>query len=149
VAHGGRGASELLYDPKWVLSEQGRPLSLSLIEVTPLDSTGVARILRGAVSPLALGIDDAEDFRISIAGAQEKTGLTLHDQRWCQPHGATPTTHIFKLPLGLVGGGQMDLPGDRCGGARALIQFAVLPLACIEAALGPPAHGAHGLTLPG
>ena len=24
--------------------------------------------------------------------------------RWCRPHGATPTTHIFKLPLGLVGG---------------------------------------------
>jgi serine/threonine-protein kinase HipA len=24
--------------------------------------------------------------------------------RWCRPHGATPTTHIFNLPLGLVGG---------------------------------------------
>ena len=28
--------------------------------------------------------------------------------RWCRPHGATPTTHIFKLPLGLVGGRQLD-----------------------------------------
>jgi len=33
-----------------------------------------------------------------------KTALTKVGRRWCRPHGATPTTHIFKLPLGLVGG---------------------------------------------
>ena len=43
-------------------------------------------------------------FRISIAGAQEKTAFTRVKGRWCRPHGATPTTHIFRLPLGLVGG---------------------------------------------
>ncbi len=43
------------------------------------------------------------DFRISIAGAQEKTALLRVGQRWHLPHEATPTTHIFKLPLGQVG----------------------------------------------
>lgn len=38
------------------------------------------------------------------AGAQEKTALTRWKGRWCRPHGATPTTHIIKLPLGLIGG---------------------------------------------
>jgi len=50
-----------------------------------------------------------EYFRISIAGAQEKTALLRHKGRWCHPHGATPTTHIFKLPLGLVGNRQADM----------------------------------------
>lgn len=47
--------------------------------------------------------DDDDDFRISIAGAQEKTALLRIGKRWHRPHGATPTTHILKLPLGLVG----------------------------------------------
>ncbi len=49
------------------------------------------------------------DFRISIAGAQEKTALLWNEGSWCQPHGSTPTTHIFKLPLGRVGGMQADM----------------------------------------
>ena len=48
-------------------------------------------------------IHDDDLFRISIAGAQEKTALSWIDGRWCLPHGATPTTHIMKLPLGTVG----------------------------------------------
>lgn len=47
---------------------------------------------------------DDELFRISIAGAQEKTALLRYGAQWCRPHGATPTTHIFKLPLGLIAG---------------------------------------------
>jgi serine/threonine-protein kinase HipA len=31
------------------------------------------------------------------------------DGQWCMPQGATPTTHILKLPLGLVGGMGLDL----------------------------------------
>ena len=46
---------------------------------------------------------------MSLAGAQEKTALTWHRGRWCRPRGATPTTHIFKLPLGLVGGRRLDM----------------------------------------
>jgi serine/threonine-protein kinase HipA len=55
-----------------------------------------------------LGADD-DDFRISIAGAQEKTALLLRDGQWAIPRGNTPTTHIFKLPLGLIGGMKLDM----------------------------------------
>jgi serine/threonine-protein kinase HipA len=40
-------------------------------------------------------IDD-DDFRISIAGAQEKTALLKIDKQWTKPIGATPTSHIMK-----------------------------------------------------
>lgn len=35
---------------------------------------------------------------------QEKTALLWHNDQWHVPHGATPTTHLFKLPMGLAGG---------------------------------------------
>ena len=44
-------------------------------------------------------MDDDDVFRISLAGAQEKTALTLHEEKWHRPLGTTPTTHIFKLPI--------------------------------------------------
>ena len=62
----------------------------------------------GSRHPNALVRDD-EEFRISIAGAQEKTAFLKHHGRWCRPVGSTPTTHIFKLPLGLVGNRQADM----------------------------------------
>jgi serine/threonine-protein kinase HipA len=31
------------------------------------------------------------------------------DGQWCLPRGATPTTHIFKLPMGLIGGMKLDM----------------------------------------
>lgn len=53
---------------------------------------------------------ETDDFRISIAGAQEKTALLKIGKTWHRPKGATPTTHILKLPLGIVGGGlELDL----------------------------------------
>ena len=92
------------------LLPEGRvPEGVSEITVTPLDETGVEKELLGAISLPSMSQAEEEDFRISIAGAQEKTALTWQDGRWCKPHGATPTTHIFKLPLGLVGGKQMDM----------------------------------------
>lgn len=46
-------------------------------------------------SPLGLQISE-EDFRISIAGVQEKTAFLWMDNRWHLPLGPTPTSHIFK-----------------------------------------------------
>lgn len=51
--------------------------------------------------------DDA--WRISLAGAQEKTALLRIGDQWCQPQGATPSTHILKLPLGLVANQRADM----------------------------------------
>lgn len=79
------------------------------IDATPLDEENVAAALRSATSPTPLGQRDDDAFRISIAGAQEKTALLWHEGQWQRPSGATPTTHIFKLPLGRVGNMQADL----------------------------------------
>jgi serine/threonine-protein kinase HipA len=74
----------------------GTPLSDAAIE-TELSNTGV----------LALGQvpDDTDPFRISLAGAQEKTALLWHKNAWHRPTGATPTTHILKLPIGTLPAG--------------------------------------------
>lgn len=53
-----------------------------------------------ASTPLGLGED--ADFRISVAGAQEKTALLRRDGRWIRPHGTTPTTHILKPQIGML-----------------------------------------------
>ena len=53
--------------------------------------------------------DDEEHFRLSIAGAQEKTALLQIEGQWCRPLGATPTTHILKPPIGLTPGRNLDL----------------------------------------
>lgn len=50
-------------------------------------------------NPLGIGDDDRE-FRISIAGAQEKTALLYWKGKWHVPHGTTATTHILKPQIG-------------------------------------------------
>jgi serine/threonine-protein kinase HipA len=56
-----------------------------------------------AHNPLGLGRD--REFRISLAGAQEKTALLHLDGKWHVPHGTTPTTHILKPQLGVLPNG--------------------------------------------
>jgi len=48
-------------------------------------------------------------FRISIAGAQEKTALLWHQDKWYLPTGVTPTSHIIKLPIGTIKHSGIDL----------------------------------------
>ena len=64
----------------------------------------VAAILADLVRT-PLGISAEEEFRISIAGAQEKTALLYWKGHWCIPHGSTPTTHILKPQIGLLKSG--------------------------------------------
>lgn len=80
------------------------------LQAEPLTDAQVAEVLRGTTKPGILGLTaNEDDFRISIAGAQEKTALLQVDGQWCLPRGATPTSHIFKLPLGLIGGMKLDM----------------------------------------
>lgn len=79
------------------------------IEAEPLKDADVERILQGVTSDAPLGPGVGDDLRISIAGAQEKTALLQMAGRWYRPQGATPTTHILKLPLGLVGNMRADM----------------------------------------
>lgn len=86
------------------------PGDVRQIEALPLDEAGVANVLRNTTVSRQFGeVLDDDAFRLSIAGAQEKTALLRHKGQWCIPHGATPSTHIFKLPLGVVGNVQADM----------------------------------------
>lgn len=85
------------------------PGDVQRIEATPLSETQVAQVLRDTVIDGSLGRQEADAFRLSIAGAQEKTALLKKRGRWCIPHGSTPSTHIFKLPLGMVGNMRVDM----------------------------------------
>ncbi|MGQ0597619.1 type II toxin-antitoxin system HipA family toxin [Aquabacterium sp.] len=91
-----------------ILPDDASPAVASL-QARPLSNSEVAAVLRHATAATAPGFMEDDDFRISIAGAQEKTALLRLDGQWCMPQGATPTTHILKLPLGLVGGMGLDL----------------------------------------
>jgi serine/threonine-protein kinase HipA len=86
------------------------PSDLHRIGGDTLSDDDIARLLRDTTSAAPLGQRDAAaDLRLSIAGAQEKTALLRHKGRWVLPAGSTPTTHILKLPLGLVGNMQADM----------------------------------------
>jgi len=93
-----------------LLKENAAPADVKRIDGTPMSEEQVERHLIGLTQPgpADTGIDP-DDLRISLAGAQEKTALLWHDGRWMRPHGSTPTTHILKLPLGLVGHRKADL----------------------------------------
>lgn len=75
-------------------SVQGRPIS---------DDKIAEKLAQLAVDPL--GMDEDDEFRLSLAGAQEKTAYLFWKGRWHVPHGATPTTHIMKPQIGVLSNG--------------------------------------------
>src|SRR6266436_5001344 len=85
-----------------LLPEDQPPGNIKQITGEPLTTEGVAELLTrslGSTFAREEGIEDT--FRISLAGAQEKTALLFRDGVWQRPTHTTPTTHILKLPLGL------------------------------------------------
>lgn len=96
-----------------LMPEGVEPAGWDRIAAQPLDDSGVEHAIDTAIAAgRVLGQTHDEDLRISLAGAQEKTALLWHAGGWCRPLGATPTTHIFKLPLGLVGNMRADMSGS-------------------------------------
>ncbi len=77
------------------------------IEGQPVSDRDIEKLLNN-LAQAPLGLDQDKDFRISVAGAQEKTALLRHEGKWWKPHGTTPTTHIFKTQLGTLPNG-LDL----------------------------------------
>jgi serine/threonine-protein kinase HipA len=77
------------------------PKGYNKIEGVPLTPRRIEMHL-GHLKGGPLGQLDEDEFRISLAGAQEKTALLFHQGKWMQPKGATPTTHILKLPIGVA-----------------------------------------------
>jgi len=85
-----------------------KPDGWNRIDAKPLSSLEVEATLREVTVATPLGAEEQNEFRISLAGAQEKTALLRMGGKWFQPLDATPTTHILKLPLGTVGNFQGD-----------------------------------------
>ncbi|MGK0524095.1 MAG: serine/threonine-protein kinase HipA [Pseudomonadales bacterium] len=78
------------------------------VTAEPLDSADIEHLL-GDYQNSPLGMARDSDFRISLAGAQEKTALLWHRGGWQLPTGSTPTSHIFKLPIGFLDHSNIDL----------------------------------------
>jgi serine/threonine-protein kinase HipA len=91
------------------------PQGFDQVRCEPLDEVQIAEHLARLGEGLGPGLaggpgnDEADGFRLSIAGAQEKTALLHWRGRWCRPLGATPTTHILKPPIGVVPHWNYDL----------------------------------------
>lgn len=93
-----------------MLPPDEEPVDLESIRGRALSDAEIARLLRDTIAAPTLGQHESvDDLRLSIAGAQEKTALLWHGDQWLLPEGSTPTTHIFKLPLGLVGNMRADM----------------------------------------
>jgi serine/threonine-protein kinase HipA len=76
------------------------------INASPISIDEIGQLLLKTSGSRTFGAPELDDdFRLSIAGAQEKTALLFQNGHWFRPHGATPSTHILKLPLGLLPGG--------------------------------------------
>jgi serine/threonine-protein kinase HipA len=84
---------------------EGTPVQpAGTIKADKLSDKEVATLLADLTrSPLGIGAD--KDFRISLAGAQEKTALLFWKNAWYLPHGTTPTTHILKPQIGKLPSG--------------------------------------------
>lgn len=78
----------------------------------PVSDDDIApRLAALGTNPLGMATGE-EDFRISIAGVQEKTAFLRVKNRWHLPLGATPTSHIFKPAMrqGASGADFSDTP---------------------------------------
>lgn len=77
-----------------------------------------------------LGVGTHEEFRISLAGAQEKTALLYWKGEWRVPYGTTATTHILKPQIGrLVNGVDLSLSVENEHLCMRLIAMLGLPVA--------------------
>lgn len=72
-----------------------------VIRGEPVSDEEIEKILAN-LGGSPLGIDPEHEFRISVAGAQEKTALLFHEGKWMRPFGTTATTHILKPQMGEI-----------------------------------------------
>lgn len=85
-----------------LMPEGQPPTNIRQISAERITPGGVAQLLtRSLTSAFAQEESSDDPFRISLAGAQEKTALLFREGVWYRPIGTTPTTHILKLPLGV------------------------------------------------
>ncbi len=89
--------------------EQYNVSAVDTMHAKALSDGEIGHLLKG-YRDAPLGMEaDVDDFRISLAGAQEKTALLWYKNQWNRPEGSTPTSHIFKLPVGMIDYNNLDL----------------------------------------
>lgn len=86
------------------LPEDSEPEPSGTITGRPVDDEEIGRLVSNLASA-PLGVDEDAEFRISLAGAQEKTALLYWNDQWHIPHGTSATTHILKPQIGMLGNG--------------------------------------------
>lgn len=87
------------------LPDGTQPDAAGRVSGEPVSDERIAALLADlGRTPLGVSADD-EAFRISIAGAQEKTALLFRRKRWYLPQGSTATTHILKPQIGVLKNG--------------------------------------------
>lgn len=86
------------------LPEGSEPEPSGTITGRPVDDEEIGRLVSNLASA-PLGVDEDAEFRISLAGAQEKTALLYWNDQWHIPHGTSATTHILKPQIGMLGNG--------------------------------------------
>lgn len=84
-----------------LMPEGEEPVGFDQLNCLPMSEQDVAEHL-GALGTAFGNLEAEADFRISIAGAQEKTALLRMGEYWFLPGGATPTTHILKPQIGMI-----------------------------------------------
>ena len=83
------------------LPDGAEPKAAAPVRGEPVSDAEIEQMLAN-LENAPLGMDDEHEFRISIAGAQEKTALLYQDGQWMRPLGTTPTTHILKPQIGTI-----------------------------------------------
>jgi len=115
------------------LPEETIPAAAGRVEGRPVTNAEIAQIIR-ELDQKPLGVDEDDAFRISIAGAQEKTALLFWKGRWHIPHGTTATTHILKPQIGKLGSIDLSRSVENEYFCMKLASAFGLPTAAVEIA---------------
>ena len=80
----------------------GEEAHLAALRWQTLDEAQLTALLTAYQSDIPLGmVTGQDDFRISVAGAQEKTALLRMGEHWCIPQGTTPShPSSLNCPIG-------------------------------------------------
>lgn len=89
-----------------LLPDDTEPGDAERVDGEPLDERELERLFDAlAAEPGSAPAAGVRVPALALSGVQPKTALLWHQGRWCLPRGATPSTHILKLPLGAQPGG--------------------------------------------
>jgi len=89
---------------QFMAGDENPPSSTGTLDGEEIDDDAIANLLKN-LGGAPLGLHRNDPFRISVAGAQQKTALLYLGGRWKKPHGTTPTTHLLKTQIGTLPGG--------------------------------------------